>query len=265
MKTLWITYSWEDNKNGDIEFIAQELEKVGIDVKLDRWTIQAGKRLWEQIDMFITNPNKCDAWALIATQSSLGSESCKEEVAYALDRALNTRGQSFPLVGIFPASVDKGLIPSVIKTRLYVSLKDDDWVERIKSSLEDRIPNIPRSTLEPYSIEFRKTSDGRDAIELRPRAGTWAPFICAVPLREKNTLQPSILIGPKGNVPMGGMLTMAGVGESDDKEWWYMFAGNEATPTMSYFLFCNELPSQIIFGINNGQPLFFMKIEVKQQ
>lgn len=259
MKTIWITYSWEDNKNGDIEFIAQELKNVGISVKLDKWNIQAGKRLWEQIDKFISNPNECDAWAIIATQNSLGSEPCKEEVAYSLDRALNTRGQTFPLIGVFPSSVDKELIPSAIRTRLHVSLKDDDWIERIKSALEDRAPNIPIPTLEPCTVEIRKTADGRKAIELRPRAGTWAPFFCAVPLNEKDKLKPRILTGPKDNVPMGGMLTMTDEGESADKKWWIMCAGNEATPTMSYFLFLNELPSQIAFGVHDGQPQYIWK------
>lgn len=262
MKTLWITYSWEDNKNGDVEFIAQELEKNGVSVKLDRWNIQAGKRLWEQIDKYITDPNECDAWAIIATQNSLGSEPCNEEVAYALDRALNTRGLTFPLIGVFPSSVDKELIPSAIRTRLYVSLKDGDWIERIKSSLEDREPNITRPSFEPYTVELRKIDDGkRNAIELRPRAGTWAPFICAIPFDEKDKLKPSILTGPKGNIPMGGVLTMTGEGESDDKKWWFMFAGNEATPTMSYFLLCDELPSQIVFGVNGGQPQFLINMK----
>jgi hypothetical protein len=49
MKTVWITYSWDDNKSNDIEFIAQELESTGLLVKMDRWNIRAGKRLWEQI------------------------------------------------------------------------------------------------------------------------------------------------------------------------------------------------------------------------
>jgi hypothetical protein len=261
MKTLWITYSWEDNKNGDIEFIAQELEKTGIRVKLDRWNIQAGKRLWEQIEKFISNPKESDALAIIATQNSLGSESCKEEVAYALDRALSARGQIFPIFGIFPSTIDKELIPSVIKTRLYVSLKNEDWIERIKSSLENRIPNIHKSTLEPFTIEIRKTTDSRNVIELRPRAGTWAPFICAVPLNEKEKLKPSILAGPKGNVPMGGVLFMTGEGESDDKKWWFMFAGNEASPTISYFLFCNDIPSQILFGIYGGKSQFLITLK----
>lgn len=36
MGKLWITYSWDDNKNGDVEYIAQELEKKGIEVRIDR-------------------------------------------------------------------------------------------------------------------------------------------------------------------------------------------------------------------------------------
>jgi hypothetical protein len=261
MKTLWITYSWEDNKNGDIEFIAQEIEKTGISVKLDRWNIQAGKRLWEQIDKFITNPGECDSWAIIATQNSLGSEPCKEEVAYALDRALNNRGQSFPLIGIFPSSVDKELIPSAIKTRLYVSLKDDNWIERIKSSLEDRAPQIQKPKLEPYTLELKKSTDGRNVIEVRPRAGTWSPFFCAIPLNEKAYVNPSILRGPKGNIPMGGILVMPGEGESNDRQWWIVTAGDEATPTFSYYVFCNELPTQLAFGVYNGPTQYSVKIK----
>lgn len=261
MKTLWITYSWEDNKDGDIEFIAQELEKSGISVKLDIWNIQAGKRLWEQIDKFITNEKECDAWAIVATQHSLGSESCKEEVAYALGRALDSRSVSFPLIGIFTSSVDRELIPSAIKTRLYVSLKDSDWIERIKSSLENRSPNILKPTLEPYTIEITKIVDGRNVIEIRPRAGSWAPFFCAVPLSEKEKIKPSILRSAKGNIPIeGGVLNMCGEVESDDKNWWLMYAGDEATPTMSYYLFCVELPTKITFGVKNAQPQFLYNL-----
>jgi hypothetical protein len=261
MKRLWITYSWEDNTNNDIEYIAQELENVGISVKLDIWNIKAGKRLWEQIDNFISNPSESDALAIIATQNSLGSEPCKEEVAYALERALNKKGQGFPLLGIFTTDVDKELIPSSIKTRLFVSLKDRDWIERIKSSLEDRSPNIPKPIIEPYTVETRTFNDGRIVIEMRPRAGTWSPFFCGIPLYEKENLIPMILPGPKGNIPSGGVLTMAGDGESDDKKWWIMYSGNEATPTTSYYLFCKELPSQIVFGINGGKPQYLITMK----
>ncbi|HSH64733.1 MAG TPA: toll/interleukin-1 receptor domain-containing protein [Bacteroidia bacterium] len=261
MKTLWITYSWDDNKTGDVEFIAQEIEKVGLHVKLDRWNIQAGKRLWEQIDKFITSENECDAWAIVATQNSLGSESCKEEVAYALDRALNTRGQIFPILGIFPSTVDKDIIPSAIKTRLYVSLKDPDWVERITSALENKSPNIQKPNLEPYTVETRKTVDGRNAIEVRPRAGTWAPFFFGIPLSEKARVNATILKGPKGTVPTRGILTNYGELQSTDKSWWIIYADDEATPTVSYYLLCTELPTRICFGVADGQPQYVVTIK----
>ena len=102
MGKLWLTYAWSDNAQQDVDFVAQELRGAGVDVKLDRWTVGAGKRLWEQIDHSIRDPKECDGWAIYLTQSSLTSQPCLEELAYALDRALGTRGQAFPLIGISP-------------------------------------------------------------------------------------------------------------------------------------------------------------------
>lgn len=61
MKTVWITYAWADNDHGDVDFVAQELKAAGLTVKLDRWNIEAGKRLWEQISHFIEAPDQSDA------------------------------------------------------------------------------------------------------------------------------------------------------------------------------------------------------------
>ena len=130
MATIWITYAWADNQAGDVDFIAQELEVAGLKVKLDRWNIQAGVRLWDQITEFIQGPDQCDAWLLVATQVSLGSEPCREEYAYALDRALNSRGTTFPVIALFPATVDQSLIPAGIRTRLHVSLRDLGFVNK---------------------------------------------------------------------------------------------------------------------------------------
>src|SRR5688572_20702875 len=99
MATLWITYAWKDNENRDVDFIAQELEGAGVRVKLDRWNVQAGKRLWPQIEQFIQDPAESDAWAIYATPNSLGSQPCQEEFAYALDRALRARDVEFPVIG----------------------------------------------------------------------------------------------------------------------------------------------------------------------
>ena len=71
MGTLWLTYAWEDNHEQDVDFIAREIVQAGVHVKLDRWNIRAGIRLWDQIAMFITDKSQSDAWAIYATQNSL--------------------------------------------------------------------------------------------------------------------------------------------------------------------------------------------------
>jgi hypothetical protein len=263
MATVWITYAWDDNKDSDVDFIAQELTRTGLVVKLDRWNIAAGKRLWQQIENFICNPNESDAWVLYATQNSLGSEACKEEYYYALDRALHQRGSAFPIIGLFPSTIDNSLIPAGLRTRLYVSITDPDWKERIKSSAEGRIPNIASSDLQPYTINIHK-DNSHFVVEVRPRAGTWSPFIAAIPSIERERVNLSILHGPRGRVPFAGGLSMSGSGTSDDGLWYFHFAQNEATPTQSYFIFCNELPSTLVFGVMNGQPQYVVNgFEIK--
>lgn len=258
MATIWITYAWDDNKSGDIDFIVQELEQVGLNIKLDRWNIAAGKRLWDQIANFITSPNESDAWLLIATNNSLSSEPCKEEFAYALDRALNVRGQDFPVIAIFLGPVDNNLIPPAIRTRLFVSITDPDWKERIVSSAEGRSLKVTKEQIQPFRLYIHKNQPEPKsiAIEVRPRAGVWAPFIAAIPADEKARVDPNIMIGPRDVPTRGGMLVNCGKGLSPDGKLYYMTSGNQATPTESYYIWCKELPSTLIFGVNGRAPQF---------
>jgi hypothetical protein len=262
MATIWITYAWEDNKGSDVDFIAQELVKIGLVVKLDRWNIGAGKRLWEQIENFISRSNESDAWILYATQNSLGSEACKEEYSYALDRALHSRGATYPIIGLFPSTVDNSLIPIGLRTRLYVSITDPDWKERIKAAAEGHAPSIVSPMIQPYTLDVHKKSEqsgSRFIIEVRPRAGTWSPFFTAIPIAEKDHVRSRILHGTRGHVPQSGALFGTGNGTSNDSAWYFLFAQNEATPTQSYFIFCNELPSKLVFGVMDGQPQYMVK------
>jgi hypothetical protein len=261
MTSVWLTYAWQDNADLDLDYIAQELQRAGIVVKLDRWNIGAGRRLWEQIDNFITNPSESDAWILYATQNSLGSEACKEEYAYALTRALHQRGAVFPLIVLFPSTVDESLLPAGLRIRLNVSAIDPDWKERIKSAAEGRTPNINHSILQPYSIEVRRDGSGY-VIEVRPRAGSWSPFFAAIPITEKDRIGAHILHGPRGHIPHAGILVGAGSGPSNDGAWFLFYAQNEATPTQSYFIFCTELPSAIAFGVMNGGPQFTVPVQI---
>jgi TIR domain-containing protein len=261
MSTIWLTYAWDDNTQCDVDFVAQELVRVGFQVKLDSWNIQAGRRLWEQIKSFIQEDVESDAWLIYATQNGLGSKTCKEEFSYALDYAFNKRGDNFPVITLFPGPVDNSLIPAGKRTCLYVSLTDLEWKERVKTAAEERTPSLTKPQLEPFTIQVhrdRSAADHRFAIEVRPRAGTWSPFFAAVPLSEKDHVQPYIIHGPRGHVPQGGAPSNMDEAPSSNDAWWVMFAQNEATPTQSYYIHCKELPNRLAFGINGGQPQFFV-------
>jgi hypothetical protein len=261
MPTIWITYAWDDNTQCDVDFVAQELVRVGVQVKPGHWNIRAGGRLWEQIERFIQEETGSDAWLIYATQNSLGSKACKEEFSYALDRAFNRRGDNFPVIAIFPGPVDNSLIPAGNRTCLSVSLTDPEWKERVKAAAEERTPSLARPQLEPFTIQVhrdRSAAGHRFAIEVRPRASTWSPFFAAVPLFEKDRVQPHIMHGLRGQVPQGGELSNTGEAPSSNDAWWVMFAQNEATPTQSYYIHCNELPSRLAFGAKGGQPQFIV-------
>lgn len=255
--TIWITYAWSDNHQGDIDFIAQELTAAGLVVKLDRWNIGAGRRLWEQIDQYITDPGKSDAWLLVATQASLLSQPCKEEFAYALDRSLSSRGDAFPVLALFPGPVDRTLIPSGVRTRLYVSLTDADWKERIKAAAERREPQIGPQTIEPYSLTVhRGHRSGKVIVEVRPRAGVWAPVYAAVPFSERESSKPWIIVEPAGVVTGTGMLTTIVDGPSQDGRWWAIGIQGQATPIQSLYVWLPQLPTRLQFGVPNSGPTF---------
>lgn len=172
MPNLWLTYAWKDNENQDVDFVVQRLEGQGVSVRLDRTQLLAGKRLWDQIADGIKSPH-LDGWAIFVTENSLRSEPCLEEIAYALNRALQTRGISFPLIGIFPAPVNSLIIPSALATRLYVTLKDRNWAVRIADSLSG-VSTQRTPAVEPYELNVHR--DGEDWVyEMRPRDGVWYP------------------------------------------------------------------------------------------
>jgi hypothetical protein len=252
MATIWLTYAWDDNQHRDVDFVAQELVNYGVDVRRDRWNLRAGLPLWEQIEHFIQNEEQCNAWVLFATQNSLGSERCREEFRYALDRALNVRGNAFPIIGLFREAIDPALIPAAIRVRLYVSLAEPDWKERISAAAEGRGPVITQQVVPPFYIELRPNGNEGCIIEVRPRAGTWSPFIVAIPVIDGRDLIVEIACGPSGQPPMGDFQIGPFEGISDDGQWFYMGAQNQATPIQSYFIFCRRRPSKLLFGSRNG-------------
>ena len=260
MAKIWITYAWKDNEAGDIDYIIQELRRAGLETKLDRWQLGAGNRLWSPIEHFITSPAESDAWLFYATQNSLSSEACREELAYALDRAISSRGQLFPVIGLFPASVDRGLIPAAIRTRLYVELSDPDWKERIVAAAENRPLALRETELAPYVVTVHPPPQSFKLLfEVRPRAGVWHPFAAGVPVTEKERVGFTFRSAARGFIPsLAGLHISGGTLISDDGQWYLELGYDAATPTHSYFLFCKEVPSMLAFGqINTSGQMYF--------
>jgi hypothetical protein len=249
MAIIWLTYAHADNQDRDVDYFAQELTTEGLQVHLDRWTIGAGRRLWEQIEDGIKSS---DAWIIFASTNSLGSEPCKEELAYALDKALGTRGDTYPVMALFPATIDASILPLSLKTRLCVSVADHDWKERITSAAQGRSPQISRPILSEYVIKVHRFAEAElpFIIELRPRAGVWCPVTVAVPAHEGTWgEEQKLTFGGKDAPSPGSAAVLFDVGIGAEGEWAFIrVGGQQASPTFSAYVHCKRLPSKLLFG-----------------
>jgi hypothetical protein len=258
MPKIWLTYAWKDNQDQDVDHVVAELKKVGLEVGFDRAQIIPGQRLWPQIDRGISDP-ATDGWAILATANSFSSEPCLEEIAYALDRALRTRGGDFPLIGIFPAPIDRALIPSAIATRLYVTLQQPNWARLVADGVEKKKPTGATASVNPFVAKFHQLN-GKPVLELRPRSGRWYPAIVGVPKGGPLKIK-TVMPGPSGRATLSGMVS-TGSGESRDGKWSFTSANHAIDALNSlYVAFDGDLRGPIIFGDPEGD-LFTMELGV---
>jgi hypothetical protein len=244
---LWLTYAWKDNEDAQVDHVYHELINAGLDVRLDRTQLTVGQRLWPQIDAGITDPEKSDGWAIYATKKSLESERCLEEIAYALDRALRKRETDFPIIGIFPESLDRELIPSAIATRLYVNLRDSEWTHQIAQALGDAKAkrSIPKPS--PYFFQIHSAAWG-PCVEIRPRSGRWHPFHVMVLPNEKDRIT-GFFTGPSGYPVNWGSISH---GDCSYGEYEGSSTTNLVDSLTSAYVSFSELPSRIVFGTDGA-------------
>lgn len=252
MPTLWLTYAWKDNDDQDIDHVVHELKMAGVTVNIDRIELGVGKRLWDQIDKAITDPAKCDGWAIFTTRNSLDSEPCQEELAYALDRTLRSRG-TFPLIGIFPEPLDRLIIPSTIAARLYVTLDDPDWATKIGNSLSGARNPLPPAP-QPFHLALHKLT-----LEIKPRSGRWYPFQFLVPYTEYSCIR-NAEQGPFGSPPAGSMTSCTPdilVHNCLFGGMWRGISISETiTPLNSAFIHLNTMPSKARFGSKDDKHIW---------
>lgn len=250
-RKLWLTYAWKDNEDKDIDFVVQELDEAGLHVRFDRRNLIPGQRLWAQIGNAIMDPANCDAWGILLTANSLRSQACIEELSYALNRALSTKGGAFPIFALLHG-VAAETLPPALKIRLCIPLGNNDWKTQTVAAVEGLAPGLPISGLDEWVLKPHVVSDGY-ALEIRPRFNRISPFLVAVDLAEKNSGNVTdCLSGPANRVPTDGHMGIKWFdGEStlsDGTAVWVWRGDNEAGPTSSYYLFCKRQPRRVWFG-----------------
>jgi hypothetical protein len=245
MTRLWLTYAWKDNEDEQVDHVIQTLRAEGLGVGYDRAHLIPGQRLWAQLDAAITDPSRSDAWAIYVTRNSLASEPCQEELAYALDRTLQSRGVGFPLIGIFPEPIDRVLIPRAIATRVYVSLQDPNWAAQVAAGARVSAPGPLQREIAPYHIQEHRRN-GQLVVEVRPRTGRWHPFVGLVPVAERALLI-NIEHGPSGRVPdicvVFGACDVEGAPTHAGKQF-----QNVVDPLNSAYITFSASPSEIVIG-----------------
>lgn len=250
---VWITYAWADNDEGDFDHLANGLEAGGVLATYDKIALVAGQRLWDQIAHQITEGDLA-GWAYLITPQSVHSEACREELAYALDRALRARSEGFPLIGLLHGvSIED--VPVALRVRLCVDLSSPTWVEEVRAGLERRAPRRPRGETGDLRVAVHNPYQGDPrlyAVEFRPRFGELRYWRIAYP---ENLAPTHRAIGPAAGGGVGSMLTefIEGTVELAGRQMKFFGGGTAITPgTAAYVVFRDENPDVLAFSVANG-------------
>jgi hypothetical protein len=144
-------------------------------------------------------------------------------------------------------------------------LTDPDWIERIKAGVENRLPVASNPPVEEYAIKvYFSEEEQLRIIEFRPRAGTWQPAVCGVPLGQKDELNVSLKHGPRGRI-LSSSVSHSRRGESKNGIWWLCYeSSRELSPTYSGYLIIRSTvkPHGLIFGESEGKHYILTKDEL---
>jgi hypothetical protein len=249
---LWITYAWSDNVEGDFDYLVQELSRAGLAAQYDKISLVPGRKLWAQIaDRISSAP--LSGWAYLITQNSLASAACKEELAYALQRALEAKGEEFPLIGLLHG-VSIRDVPMPLRVRICVNLANPDWIEEIRAALTGKPPQRAASERSEFVWTLRDAYLGKPgitALELRPRFGERRYWRLAFPSDGPQPI--SWGVGPSNGGGIGSDKSSIVEGEWGDiggAPMKFVGCGDAISASASaYAVFAGKLPKRFFFGI----------------
>jgi hypothetical protein len=250
---LWITYAWTDNEEGDFDYVVAELKRGSVPSRYDRIALVPGQRLWDQFAQHITTGDLA-GWAYLLTPRSVASQACREELAYALDRALSTRGAGFPLIGLV-SGLPISEVPAALRVRLCVDLASTDWVEAVRAGLENRPPVATISDAPNFKARVHHSYLGNPslkAVEFVTRFGELRYWRIAYPRSGPQAVRRGVGPAGGGGVASGNRDFVEGIADIDGVPMTFFGAGDAISPsTAAYAAFESAIPTDIAFGYAN--------------
>lgn len=247
---LWITYAWKDDEEGDFSYLVQELRAIGVEAIYDKIALVPGRRLWQQIGNKILN-SPLSGWAYLLTPFSITREACREELEYALNRAINSKGADFPLIGLLH-NIAVEDVPAPLRIRLCVNLASPTWTEEVAAAVEARPPRVEPTRESRFVWNVHMGYLGRSeyvAVEVRPRFGSEMYWRFVVPDSSKVVTWGH---GPAGGGMILGMrqLSVDGTADFQGRACRWFGSGDALSPSVSaYAVFEGILPEFIGFGV----------------
>jgi hypothetical protein len=140
MSDVFISYAHADADW--VGALAENLHRLGLEVFLDRWEIQAGDKVMTQLEQGIRDTRN---GILVVSPASLASPWVQEEYAAMLNRVVV--GKQRRLIPVLYADVDE--LPPFLSTRKWLDLRNVDGptyekrVRELAAALQDRRPSRP--------------------------------------------------------------------------------------------------------------------------
>lgn len=231
MPTVWITFATEDNAEGDIDYLAQEISRCGWKTRLHPMFPAEDEKIDRLMPVFLSRPEQSDAWILFGSSKALG-DGRAVRIQNAMSRALADR-HGFPSIGMFPGTPDESL-----KFAHIVGIHDTDWRDQLGAALGCDLHLSGEGVLPGYVAQVNVLSGGeyRYSFDCRPRIGRWDSFLFAIPPEDMRRVAPKMAFAE------------AEEGFSDDAEWYFQISRRSGTSAEGYSVLLKELPSRVAFG-----------------
>ena len=249
MGFVWITFATENNIDGDIDYLAQEISRSGQRTRLHPLFPDEDDKIDRLMPAFLGRPDQSDAWILYGSAESLRGDR-PNRLSRVVEQAVAKRGD-FPRIGLFTNAEALAMGQQIpLTTRLFVD--DPEWRSRLGAALGADLQSAfsNEAGLPPYVAKLQPLESGpfRYTFEFRPKMKRWDPVLFAILPEERSRVAPEIQNNPYEE------------GFSDDAEWYFLRGGTPATPQNSYVVAMKDLPTRLAFGQEGADEVVVLNI-----